>query len=48
MYKCKVCNWHGQQHELEYDIIESCFGSDKVEVCPDCGSYEVIKVVDNE
>jgi len=43
-YLCKKCGWQGSAAELEYDETETCFGTDKIEMCPQCGSYEVILV----
>jgi hypothetical protein len=40
--KCKQCNWQGSEDELEYDIVETCMGNDKIEICPQCSSMEVI------
>lgn len=40
-YKCNNCTWQGIEQELEYDITDTCFGDDKIEMCPKCGSYEV-------
>ena len=44
-YKCSECNWQGKESELEYDETETCFGTDEIEMCPKCGSYEVRQVV---
>jgi len=41
-YVCKKCGWKGFEEELEYDDVETCSGNDKIEMCPECGSYEVI------
>ena len=43
-YRCKKCNWEGSSEELEYDSVDTCFGDDKIEMCPKCGSYEVVLV----
>lgn len=43
-YKCNECKWEGFESELDYDSVETCFGDDKVEMCPKCGSYEVKKI----
>jgi len=42
--KCKQCNWQGSSEEVEWEVVESCSGSDKTEVCPSCGSMEVYPV----
>ena len=42
MYQCKKCGWVGEESELEYDSADTCFGDDKTEMCPKCGSVEVI------
>ena len=44
IYKCKNCNWKGSSEELEYDNVDTCFGDDKIEMCPKCGSYEIVIV----
>ncbi len=41
-YKCKSCGWTGTEEELEYDDVESCMGNDKIEMCPQCGSLNVV------
>ncbi len=41
-YICKKCEWTGTHNQLEYDDVDTCGGNDKVEMCPSCGSYEVI------
>ena len=40
-YKCGDCNWQGKEDELEYDVTETCFGSDNIEICPKCGGYYI-------
>ncbi|MFD1293766.1 hypothetical protein ACFQ5N_07965 [Lutibacter holmesii] len=47
LYKCGGCNWKGTEKELEFDATETCFGSDKIEICPKCGSY-FIQLVHNK
>jgi NAD-dependent SIR2 family protein deacetylase len=42
--QCKQCNWQGSPEEVDWDDVETCSGSDKVEVCPSCGSMEVYPV----
>ena len=39
--KCKQCNWQGTPDEVDWEIIETCMGIDKTEICPNCGSMEV-------
>jgi NAD-dependent SIR2 family protein deacetylase len=39
--KCNQCNWQGNEDNLEYDIVETCMGNDKIEICPQCRSMEV-------
>jgi Zn finger protein HypA/HybF involved in hydrogenase expression len=41
IFKCKQCNWQGCVDEVDVEIIETCSGNDKTEVCPSCGSMEV-------
>jgi hypothetical protein len=40
-YKCLNCQWHGLETELGFDTVETCFGPDKIDMCPHCGSYDV-------
>lgn len=42
-YECKDCHWKGAEEELDYDEVESCFGNDKLEICPVCGSMNVVQ-----
>lgn len=42
LWICKTCNWNGTKDELEWDTVETCMGSDKIEICPNCSSMEVI------
>ena len=44
--KCKKCNWQGSQDEVGWDTVETCMGTDKIEICPVCGSTEVYKLPD--
>jgi len=46
--KCKQCNWQGSNEEVDWEVIESCSGTDKTEVCPSCGSMEVYPVRKSE
>ncbi len=39
--KCRNCNWTGTSKEVLWDSVETCMGSDKIEICPKCGSMEV-------
>ena len=39
--KCKQCNWQGRPDEVNWDTVETCMGTDQIEVCPHCGSLEV-------
>ncbi len=42
IYYCKKCGWKGPEEKLNYDGVETCFGDDQIEICPKCGSIEVI------
>ena len=42
LWKCVNCHWVGCASELETDRVETCFGPDEIEVCPGCGSYDLI------
>lgn len=44
-YRCKNCGWTGSESELDFDKVESCAGDDTIEVCPKCGSMNIVKVV---
>lgn len=41
-YICKDCNWEGIESELDSDEVETCFGTDEIELCPKCGSINII------
>ncbi|MBN1768844.1 MAG: hypothetical protein JXR50_07585 [Prolixibacteraceae bacterium] len=41
-YRCKNCGWTGSEQELDFDNIESCAGNDTIEVCPKCGSMDIV------
>jgi hypothetical protein len=38
---CKKCNWQGLQDEVDWDVVETCMGTDKIEICPICGNMEI-------
>ena len=40
-YICKQCNWQGFEKALDKDKVETCFGDDTIEICPECGSPNV-------
>jgi len=42
--KCKKCSWQGSLEDVDWEDVDTCSGSDKVEVCPSCGSMEVYQV----
>jgi hypothetical protein len=44
MFHCKSCNWRGKASLLEWDIVETCMGSDRTEMCPICGSLDVKQI----
>ena len=44
--ECKQCNWHGRPDEVNWDTVETCMGTDKIEVFPKCGSMEVYALPD--
>lgn len=41
VYKCQQCLWQGVENQLCFDVVETCMGADKVEVCPLCGSLNI-------
>lgn len=41
LLKCKHCDWQGSYDEVNWDTVETCMGTDKIEVCPKCGSMKV-------
>jgi len=47
IYECKDCHWSGMEEELENDSVESCLGEDSIEVCPKCGSMNLVRKVKN-
>jgi hypothetical protein len=44
IYKCRQCDWKGEENELDYETTDGCFGNDTLEICPECGSEEVFVV----
>lgn len=42
---CRKCDWEGNQDQLDKDFVETCFGNDEIETCPNCGSYEVFIII---
>jgi predicted RNA-binding Zn-ribbon protein involved in translation (DUF1610 family) len=42
MYVCKVCGWKGLEVDLEVEKAENCAGKDEYEICPRCGSGDVV------
>jgi len=40
-WNCKDCKWRGFENQLDYEPVEGCVGSDKLEICPKCGSQKV-------
>lgn len=46
LYCCKNCGWMGEESKLDYDVVDTCMGDDKIETCPECGSYEVKTLMD--
>ena len=43
IYICNECGWKGVEEELELDNVESCMGDDKIEICPVCGSMNIVQ-----
>jgi len=41
---CKQCAWKGGLDEVDWDTVETCMGTDKIEVCPKCGGMEVYRL----
>lgn len=41
---CKQCTWKGRLDEVDWDTVETCMGTDKIEVCPKCGGMEVYRL----
>ncbi|MBN2805301.1 MAG: hypothetical protein JXR22_01465 [Prolixibacteraceae bacterium] len=42
VYQCLDCQWVGSEEALDIDKVESCLGDDELEICPECGSMNVI------
>ena len=42
--KCKQCNWQGCPEDVEWEAVQTCAETDKIEVCPSCGSMAVYLV----
>jgi NAD-dependent SIR2 family protein deacetylase len=43
VYQCIDCQWEGSEEALDIDKVESCLGDDELEICPACGSMNVIR-----
>lgn len=41
-FRCSRCDWIGEPKLVEYEEIETCFGPENIEVCPDCGDSLLI------
>lgn len=41
---CKQCAWKGLHDEVDWETVETCMGTDKIEVCPKCGSMKLDSV----
>ena len=39
--ECKQCKWQGCPDEVKWETVETCMGTDEIEVCPICGSMEM-------
>jgi hypothetical protein len=48
IYKCHSCNWIGLSNDVDWDTTETCMGSDKIEMCPICGSLHVVFEKENK
>lgn len=46
-YKCKKCGWEGEYDDVDKDIVDTCMGSDEVEICPKCGNI-VYVIIDKD
>ena len=46
IYRCLDCKWQGT--DVDYDTVETCMGDDKTEMCPICGSLNVIRIINND
>ena len=42
--RCKNCDWSGSHDQLDSDKIDTCLGNDTIEMCPSCGSYEIVEI----
>lgn len=38
---CTECQWQGSKQEVEWEIVETCMGNDKIEICPICGGFNI-------
>ncbi|MFA9389098.1 MAG: hypothetical protein ACERKD_04795 [Prolixibacteraceae bacterium] len=43
VFICHDCQWEGKEEELEFEKVESCMGDDETEICPVCGSMNVVQ-----
>lgn len=42
MHVCNACGWKGPEDDLEIERAGNCAGEDEYEVCPGCGSGDVV------
>ena len=38
---CRQCQWEGSVDDVDWEIVETCMGSDEAEIYPKYGSREV-------
>ncbi len=43
---CEKCLWQGTPEEVEFYLVDTCTSTEKVEMCPKCGSLDIIMVKD--
>lgn len=44
-FQCNNCQWKGVRTDLASDTVDTCFGDDEIEICPQCGSMDVVQIV---
>ena len=47
-FRCRNCEWEGLESELDFEKVESCSGPDQIDICPRCGSINLLIVKEKE
>ena len=39
---CERCKWIGNIKDVDWYMVETCTGPEKVEMCPKCSSLDIV------